>query len=329
MPIPARLVRWCVLPLALSLACPALAAPPQASPAVAEARALFTEALGDEEAARWSAALDKYRRVQALRDTSPVRFRIALCTMKLGHLSDARALFLQTVDGTQVPAAEDPQVGAASREAAAELATHLGYVRIDGPASQGNEKLVRVDGQNWSGAGMREVDPGAHVLLVQADDGTAREVPFTVGKQETRTVRLYDGQTKGRAPSVAAAPSRPVSEPLPRWPGYVGLGAGGALVAAGAVMLAMRESHVDAVTERCAGGVCAVGDRSFVEGQRDKAGALQAGGIAAVSVGAAGAAFGAVWLLVRRAGDSPDSSRVSWSVFPNRDGARASVAVAF
>jgi len=328
---------WFV-PLALTLASsPSLAAPPQASasPAVAEARELFGQALADEDAARWSPALEKYRQVQALRDTSPVRFRIALCTMKLGRLSDARALFLQTVDGTQVPSAEDPKVGAASREAAAELATHLGYVRIDGPAAQGNEKLVRIDGQSWSGAGMREVDPGAHVLLVQSDDGAAREIPFTVGKQETRTVRLFDGEARRAAPATAVTlPTQPPldrkkHEPLPRWPGYVGLGAGGALLAAGVVMLAVRESHVDAVNERCAGGVCDLAARPFVDDQRDKASALQAGGIAAVSVGAAGAAFGAVWLLVRRAGDSPDASRVGWSIFPNRDGARASLSVAF
>ncbi len=334
MQIPARhrLVRssaW-FLPLAFSLAAmPALAAPPLPSPAVEEARGLFAEALADEDAARWSAALEKYRRVQAIRDTSPVRFRIALSTMKLGRITDARTLFLQTVDGTQVPSAEDANVGAASREAAAELATHLGYVRIDGPASRGNEKLVRIDGQGWSGAGMREVEPGAHVLLVEAADGSTREVPFSVREEETRTVRLFDGPVPPVAPAVSTpgTPGR-VHEPLPRWPGFVGLGAGGALVVAGVVMLAVRESHVDAVTERCNGGVCETAARPFVEDQRGKAAALQVGGIAAVSVGAAGAAFGAVWLLVRRIKDT-SAPRVGWSVFPDRGGAGATLSVAF
>lgn len=324
MPTDSRnLVRACALSFAVSFA-PLLAwaAPAESASAVEEARGLFAEALVDEEASRWSIALEKYRRVQAIRDTAPVRFRIALCTMKLGRLAEARALFLQTVDGTQVPSAEDPKVGTASHDAAVELATKLGYVRIDGPAAQGEEKLVRLDQQAWSGAGMREVEPGAHVLIVQSDDGALREIPFTVGKQETRSVRLFESDAE------PAAPSRLVYRPLPRWPGYVGLAAGGTLIAAGAVMLAMRESHVDAVRDRCTGNVCDPAARPFVDDQRGKAGALQASGIAAVSVGAAGAAFGAVWLLVRGARDSANN-RVGWSIIPNRDGARASFSLAF
>jgi hypothetical protein len=59
------------------------AAPAQSSD-LDRARALFAEALSDQEAGRTAMALEKYRRVAEVRDTAQVEYRIGTCLEGLG-----------------------------------------------------------------------------------------------------------------------------------------------------------------------------------------------------------------------------------------------------
>lgn len=289
----------------LLIAAQASAAPPEAQ--VKQARQLYTQALADEDRGEYALALEKYRAVQSVRDTAPVRFRIALCTRQLGKLSDARALFLQTADGTQIPSAEDGSVRAASRDMAAELATLLAYVRIDGPLQSGDERLVRLDGQAWNGVGMREVDPGAHVLEIASESGTSREVRFTVGRRETHAVRLFEptAPTTERGevatsdgPSTAAAVRSPrATHAVTRWPGWAGLVGGGVLAGVGIAFVGARESEVGAAKDLCPGDVCRA-SRTELDSRRDRAGTFQLVAVTTLSVGVAALAFGGLWLLL-------------------------------
>ncbi|MDP9000908.1 MAG: hypothetical protein M3O46_12435, partial [Myxococcota bacterium] len=65
----------------------AQAAPPAP---IERARQLFVQAEEDEDAERWSDALDKFRAVSQVRLTAGVRYHLALCEEHLGQL--ARAL---------------------------------------------------------------------------------------------------------------------------------------------------------------------------------------------------------------------------------------------
>ena len=75
--------------LVASFACALLGAraawaQPSEADRLAGARALFSEALRDEEAGRLSDALQKFERVREVRDTAPVEYRIGSCNEGLG-----------------------------------------------------------------------------------------------------------------------------------------------------------------------------------------------------------------------------------------------------
>ena len=52
---------------------------------LAPARALFAQALRDQEAQRFSEALEKFQRVRAVRDTASIEYRIGACFEGLGQ----------------------------------------------------------------------------------------------------------------------------------------------------------------------------------------------------------------------------------------------------
>src|SRR5580704_3972072 len=56
---------------------------------LAAARKLFAEAVADEEESRYDAALEKFRRVEVVKDTPNVRYRVATCLEALGHRAEA------------------------------------------------------------------------------------------------------------------------------------------------------------------------------------------------------------------------------------------------
>ena len=57
------------------------------------ARDLFADAVKDEDAGRWSDALDKLHRVAAFKLTPGIRYHLALCDEHLGHLAAALDAF--------------------------------------------------------------------------------------------------------------------------------------------------------------------------------------------------------------------------------------------
>src|SRR5258706_15123609 len=90
------------------LAGPAIAAPPAPSQAqVQAARELFQEAERDEDAKRWAEALEKLRRVAAVRLTPGVRYHIALCEENLGQLVAALADYTLAENQARAENAQD------------------------------------------------------------------------------------------------------------------------------------------------------------------------------------------------------------------------------
>ena len=63
--------------------------PPPAAADLAAARALFAAGVADERAGRWGDALIKIRRASAVKLTPGLRFHLALCDERLGHLTTA------------------------------------------------------------------------------------------------------------------------------------------------------------------------------------------------------------------------------------------------
>src|SRR5262245_59086014 len=80
--------------LLCALAAPAAA---QTTEELAAARRLFAEALKDEEQQHFDLALGKFQRVQKVRDTAPIRYRIGTCYEGLGRLRQAALAYQATI----------------------------------------------------------------------------------------------------------------------------------------------------------------------------------------------------------------------------------------
>src|SRR3954463_7695150 len=100
-----------VVALAAGLATCARARPAVAETAkeIIEARRLFSEALHDEEGKHFDVALEKFRRVQGVRDTIAIRYRIGACLEGLGRLHEASEAFAQVARGG-TGAADDAEI---------------------------------------------------------------------------------------------------------------------------------------------------------------------------------------------------------------------------
>src|SRR5260370_16479361 len=61
----------------------------QTAEELAVARKTFAQGVADQNAKRFEAALEEFRRVAAVRDTANVRFRIASCLEALGPMAKA------------------------------------------------------------------------------------------------------------------------------------------------------------------------------------------------------------------------------------------------
>ena len=93
------------------------AARPTGPDPLAAARALFADALHDEEAGRFADALEKFERVRAVRDTASIEYRIGSCYEGLGQPAPAFRAYL----AAQALGASDPQGADVSRAASDRL----------------------------------------------------------------------------------------------------------------------------------------------------------------------------------------------------------------
>src|ERR1700689_5468470 len=116
---------------------------PPADP-LAPARALFAEALRDEDAQRFSDALQKFQRVRSVRDTAPIEYRIGACYEGLGQPLPALAAYREaTLLGQGDPQSAD--VVTASLDRLQALAKHLARLTLVLPSPSPTDAQVRVD----------------------------------------------------------------------------------------------------------------------------------------------------------------------------------------
>jgi len=161
------------------------AAAPTPDP-LAAARALFAEALQDEEAGRFAVALEKFERVRAVRDTASIEYRIASCHEGLGEPAEAyRAYDAAEALGRQDPQSADvARAASARRDALAKQVARLTLVPPGPPPPAPGEPqpapaletpaavTARSPWPGWItvGGGTALVAASAILLVVRADD---------------------------------------------------------------------------------------------------------------------------------------------------------------
>jgi hypothetical protein len=270
------------------------------TPELDRARATFAEALGDEQAGRTDAALEKFRSVAGVRDTAQVEYRIARCLEALGRRRPAVVAYDKAVHlGRGDPQARD--VVAAANDRIAALTAAMGRLGVVVHGSDAPD--VRVDGEAVArdDLGAIMLDPGPHVVDVSAPATKPARANVTIvaGGHLALTVDL--------APERRAPPPAPPPPPPSQLRRDIGIGLAGVGAASGigvAVLLLVRNDLIDSIHTLCPGDVCPVSSHDQVESMRSEASSIEAPAAVLGAFAAAAMAAGIVLVAlgpVRRA----------------------------
>jgi len=161
--------RWFVVaPLCALLfaAVPAVAAGDKLSPAEEQARALFDQGLALSDEARWSEALDAFKKSDALVHSASVRINMAVTLRALGRYVEAKRiiedLLARGVDDKPLKPASQKDV----EKLRDEVVPKIVHVELKRNPSDGS---VEIDGTLFLVAadGRVELDPGKHVFILR------------------------------------------------------------------------------------------------------------------------------------------------------------------
>jgi hypothetical protein len=260
--------------------------PRDADGELAPARALFAEALQDEQEGRVALALEKFRRVRDVRDTAAVEYRIASCEEGLGRLVAAAASYTSAIRLGEGSPLADP-VTSGARERLASIEKRIGHLTLAMASPVPTDREVFVDGAVPSALSEILLDPGPHLISARAP-GTVpfqREVTLLEGARLTVSIRL--------APSPSLAPP---AATLPKTVGWSAVAGGVALVAASGIVWVLRESDIGSLNRACPAGECPpTANESSLEATRSRA---IAEGPIAVGLAVAGALASGVGLFL-------------------------------
>ena len=186
----------------------ALAAGPSRAAApdpLQRARDLFVQGEADEDADRWSEALEKFRAVSQVKLTAGVRYHVALCEEHLGQLAHALSDYRAAEQQARIDNARDV-LRTVGRELAA-LDPRVPRLTIRVAPALPNTS-VKLDGEPvaeaLAGAAI-PVDPGVHYVDVR-----------TPGRPTaTQGVVLQEGESRTLEVSLEQPASAPMPHPAP------------------------------------------------------------------------------------------------------------------
>jgi hypothetical protein len=289
---------------------------------LASARRLFTEAVTDQDARRYDSALEKFRRVAAVRNTANVRYRIASCLDALGRLAEAMGDYEQAARLGETDRSAVDAVRAASTRAA-QLDRIVPRLVLVLPPDAPPQTEVRVDDVLVGAADLRDalpLDPGHHTIVATAPGDAPFRAGVTLpeGGRVSISVTLEPAAPPGPEPpappqaastTVATSPLAPPDRTTGRHApagAWVAMGLGGALAVGSVVSFVLRASNLSTMNRDCttagAGLSCPQSRQAEVSSARNAAqveGPLGIG-LAASAVVAAGLG---VWLWTTASGD--------------------------
>jgi hypothetical protein len=302
---------------AILIAASARAETPAESPSaeVGAARALFFDALREEQAHQLDDALRDFLRVRGVRDTPAVEYRIASCEEGLGRSAAAFAAFEAAVslagndprDADVVEAARRKLEGLAPRVARLTVVTGGGGRGAPVP-------VLALDGQVLAPASLGlplVVDAGPHIITATYDGLPAlrMEVVLARGESAAWTVPAPPEAAPASLPTDTKSERESASRANLRYVAILGWAVGAALVAGGGVLLWLRSDDIANLNRTCPGGHCpANADRGAIEETRSHA--LAEGPWAAVlgGTGIVAAGVGTAFAFAASGSSSPHSS---------------------
>jgi hypothetical protein len=155
---------------------------------VAAARALFQEGVGLARRGEYDAAVDRFRRAQALRPAPPIAFNLAAALVHTGDLVEASEILEHLLRDPLLP--RDIRTSA-TRERD-ELAPRLSRVTVRLEGEAGGVQ-VAIDDHELPGAAIGvpvPIDPGAHEVVASRDRAAVARERFEVAEGATRQISL-------------------------------------------------------------------------------------------------------------------------------------------
>ena len=274
---------------------------------LAEARKTFTNALADEERGDFEVALEKFRRVQSVRETVAVRYRIGTCLDALGRLKEALVSYEGAIalgSGHDPSNAESIEV---ARAKVADLAKRIPQLSLTVSEPARPDVEIELDREVVRGAALRApilVDPGPHVVTATAPGAAAfrTEINLAEGAHLSLAIPLLVSQPTQPLPPPLTPPKEAPADAAhsSNVAGWVTFGAGAALlVGAGAAAL-VRHGQISDLTRACPGGVCPRSREAELTATRSRA--VTDGTVAAVLAGAGVVAAGIGAYLIIKGG---------------------------
>jgi hypothetical protein len=302
---------------------------------VAAARKLFDDALSDEQAKRFDAALEKFRRVQAVKDTPHVRFRIAACLEGLGKLHEAIDAYEATVQLGESDA-KNGDVVKGSRDRIVELTKRVSALTITLGPNAPPDAEIELDHEKVPERSLNApilLNPGPHEVVGTASGATTFRTSLTLAEGARLSLVVPLERTPAVRPTVDPPPN--IEPPPPQPPGdgggdvpvpahassgrrtwgWIGVGTGGALLVGSGVVLLLRHNDIATLESSCKDGVCPKPRESELTRVRSRA--VTEGSVAGVlAVGGVVAAAAGVYLLFGPgASPSPAKPRATVSAF--------------
>jgi hypothetical protein len=288
-----------------------------------ERTALFREGKALAEAGLWVDAVDRFRRVVAIRSAPKALFTLGEAAEHAGYLAEAERSYESALADAR--GAGDSEVADVAERALSSIDKRVPRVTVllDDRTAQAFRASAHatVDGQA-AGLGVpTSLDPGTHTIRVEAPGAGAFEARVHVALGERRYVPVTL-EARGDAREVPVASPVPrvahaASDPSPSTWGPAILGGAGAVVtAAGVVVTASALHDYAAASGQCPAGRCSS------PGVRDTGNAARQSVIAGDVLIGAGAVVGAgaiVWWWSR----PHASSGASASIRLDRDGGSA------
>lgn len=210
--------RWhrrLVLTLAAAApAAPAIAVAGENDAQIQAARELFVQAEKDEDAGRWSEALDKLRRVAGVRATAGVRYHIALSEEHVGTIAAALGDYAVAEAQARAENAQDVLrlVGGRLRDLSPRVPRLTIHVNPDVPDAQ-----VTLDGaplaRSLLGVSM-PLEPGVHRVEASAPARPPTTATITMHERDTTVIEMQIGAPASPTPIPTTTPT-PIPTPIP------------------------------------------------------------------------------------------------------------------
>lgn len=200
-----------VLTLTLALAGACAPANAYAQSQAGDAKRAFEEAVEIEKRGDYEAALDRFKKIEAVKPTAGVLFHIGYCLENLGKL----ALAFDAYERADKLARETnkPEVGTAVHSRLDPLGKRVPLVNV---TVEPKEAQIRIDGQLVTNMSVR-VESGDHDLVVEAPGYTSKKLRLQCrdGSVQSLALRLEPAPSTSTSPSTPAKsdPSSPHAPP--------------------------------------------------------------------------------------------------------------------